>query len=362
MSKFHIERLVFTAMRKFCVVGMVLCLLVLLASAALAQDNTLNVLTYSSFAVSEDLVAKFEAENNVKIQFIESGDTPSVLNRAILTKDSPIADVIIGINNVLLSRALTNDVLEPYASPMLEAIDDSFKLDSENRALPFDFGDVCINYDVAWFAEKGLPVPQTLEELTDEKYQGQLVVENPASSAPGEAFLLLTVAEFGEDGFVDYWNRLIENKIEIVSDWSTAYFTNFTAGGGNGLQPMVVSYDASPAAAPMYSETPMEEAPTAAIVADGMCYRMVEFLGILNNTKNRAMAEKFVDAFLSVEWQEDLPGQMFVYPVRSDANLPEVFMKFAIPPANPAALESDYVEANYEKWIQTWNDEVLINY
>ena len=335
--------------------------LIFTAQSVFAQQETLNVLTYSSFAVSEDLVKAFETENNVKLQFIESGDTPSMLNRAILTKDAPIADVMIGINNVLLTHALTNDVLDAYESKELANIDPAYVLDTGHHALPFNYGDVCINYDLAWFADKGLEAPKSLEELTDPKYKGLLVVENPASSAPGEAFLLLTIAEYGEEGFVDYWNRLLENDVEIVNDWSTAYYTNFTVGGG-GLQPMVVSYDTSPAAVPFYADPPVDEAPTASIVADGTCYRMIEFIGILKNTKNRALAEKFVDAFLSKSWQEDLPGQMFVYPVNKDAVMPEIFAKYAVQPENPVMLDASLVEENFEKWIQIWNDQVLVNY
>lgn len=334
----------------------------LFSSAVHAETPVLNVLTYSSFAVSEDIIADFEAENQVKVQFIEGGDTPSVVNRSILTKDSPIADVIVGINDILLYRALEYDILEPYDSPALESIPAEYIQDTSLKALPFDYGNVCINYDTEYFEKNALEIPESLDDLTDAKYKGLLVIENPTSSAPGQSFFLATVANYGEEGFVDYWNKLLENDILIDNDWSTAYYTSFTAGGGNGPRPMVVSYDASPAAGPMYAEEPMDSAPTASILADGMCYRSVEYLGILKGTKNRALAEKFVDAMLGKRWQEDLPGQMFVFPVNNEAVLPEVFAEFAITPQNPVSLESKLVEENYERWLQVWNDEVLINY
>lgn len=315
--------------------------LLISTSSVLAEGNdpVLSVLTYDSYSVSEEIVAKFEEANHIKIQFIEGGDSTTVLNRAILSSDSPIADVIIGMNSIMLSRAFDNDVLVPYNSPLLANIPDSYKLDEQNRALPFNYGNICINYDTAWYSEKGLAVPGSWDDLINPDYSGQLVIENPTSSTPGIAFLLATIAKYGEDGFIDYWKSLLKNKIEITDGWSTAYYTNFTAGGGMGLQPMVVSYDASPAAAPFYSETEMETAPTASILNDGMCYQVVEFLGILKGTKNLEIAEKFVDAVLGKEWQEDLPGQMFVFPVNEEASLPEVFAKFAIPPKNPAMLD-----------------------
>ncbi len=327
------------------------------------KNNVLSILTYDSYSVSEDIVATFEEENQVRIQFIESGDGTTMLNQAILSKEAPIADVIIGLNSIMLSRALDNDILLPYESPELANISNLYKMDQGNdRALPFNFGNVCINYDTAWYAEKGLSVPASWEDLIDPKYSGQLVVENPITSTPGIAFMLATIAAFGEDGYIDYWKSLLANKIEIADGWSTAYYTNFSAGGGMGPQPLVVSYDASPAAAPFYAETEMETAPTASILSDGMCYQVVEFLGILKGTQNQELAEKFIDAVLSKEWQEDLPGQMFVFPVNKNAILPDVFTKFAVIPENPVMLDPVLINEKRDFWLQKWNDEILNNY
>ena len=165
--------------------------------------QTITVMTHDSFAISEDVVKAFEAENNAKVSFIQSGDAGSMLNQAVLTKDAPIADVLFGVDNTFLSRALEADIFEAYASPALTDIANEFKLDSSNRALPVDYGDVCINYDKAYFAENNLAVPQSFEELAKPEYKGLLVVENPATSSPGLAFLLATRAHFG-DGYLDY--------------------------------------------------------------------------------------------------------------------------------------------------------------
>lgn len=343
------------------VLAVILVIACLTVSSVFADDATLDVLVYDSYAVSEDLVAAFESANQVRLQFIEAGDGTELLNRAILTKNAPLADVILGINSVLVARALENDLLEPYAAPALDSIDDKFKVDAENRALPFDHAGICLNYDTAYFETNGLDVPASLEELADPKYKGMLAIESPVSSTPGLAFMLLTVDVFGEDGFLDYWNSLVENGAEIVPDWSTAYYTNFTAGGGDGHQPMVVSYDASPAAAPFYADEPMEKAPTAAIVADKTCFNMIEYIGILKGTDQAALARKFVDAVLSPEWQSDLPGQMFVYPVNSEATVPELFETFAPVPRNPVMMDPALVAASFEKWLQLWSASVQLN-
>uniref|UniRef100_A0A7C4KZV1 Thiamine ABC transporter substrate-binding protein n=1 Tax=Bellilinea caldifistulae TaxID=360411 RepID=A0A7C4KZV1_9CHLR len=319
----------------------------------------LRVLTHDSFAASEEVIRAFEQENNVKLTFLPSGDTGSALNQAILTKNAPLADVFYGVDNTFLSRALSEDIFEPYNSPLLAEIDDAFKLDPQNRALPVDYGDVCINYDKAYFAEKGLPLPQSLADLTRPEYKGLLVVENPATSSPGLAFLMATIAAFGEEGYLDFWRQLKDNGVVVVNDWETAYYTNFSASSGRGPQPMVVSYGSSPPAEVIFAEQPLEDAPTASLVGDGMCFRQIEFVGILKGTKQRALAEKFVDFMLDVRFQEDLPLQMFVFPVNRKAQLPQEFVRYAQIPAKPATLDPALIAEKREAWIEAWTQAVL---
>ena len=210
--------------------------------------RSLVVMTHDSFAVSENIIKQFEEENQIKVTFLMSGDAGSMLNRAILTKNAPEADVIYGFDNAFLSRALEENILEVYDSPKLAEIPDQFKLDKTQRALPVDYGDVCINYDKSYFEQHALPIPGSLEELTDPQYTGLLVVENPATSSPGLAFLLATIAEYGEDGYLDYWKRLNANGMLMANDWNSAYYTHFSGSSGRGAYPMVVSYASSPVA------------------------------------------------------------------------------------------------------------------
>ncbi|MBW6472061.1 MAG: thiamine ABC transporter substrate-binding protein [Anaerolineaceae bacterium] len=323
------------------------------------QPSVLNVMTHDSFAISENLIANFENENNVEIKFVLSGDTGAALNRAILTKESPQADVFFGVDNTFLSRALEENIFEIYNSPMLVNIDNSLRLDPENYALPVDFGDVCINYDKAYFEENQLSIPSSLSDLLLPEYKGLLVVENPATSSPGLAFMLATIAEFGEDGYLDFWTDLKANGVVVVNDWESAYYSNFSASAGKGNQPMVVSYGSSPPAEVIFSETPLDDAPTASIIAPNTCFRQIEFVGILKGTQQRELAEKFVDFLLDVPFQEDLPLQMFVYPANEKAQLPPEFEKFAQIPDQPAKLDLDLVSQNREKWIQDWTLVVL---
>ncbi len=321
--------------------------------------NELNVITHDSFAVSENVIAQFESENNVKVTFIQAGDTGSSLNRVILTKDSPLADVFYGVDNTYLTRALDADIFEPYKSELLADVDLTLVDIEDYLVTPVDYGDVCINYDKAYFADNDLAVPQSFEDLLEPEYEGLLVAENPATSSPGLAFMLATISYFGPDEHLVYWADLKSNGLVVVNDWETAYYTNFSASSGQGLQPMVVSYGSSPPVEVVYAEEELDDSPTASITSDNMCFRQVEYVGILQGTENRDLAEKFVDFLLSVPFQEDMPLQMFVFPVNTQAQLPEVFIKYAQIPEHPAYVDPEDIAANREKWIQDWTDVVL---
>lgn len=324
-----------------------------------SSPETLTVMTHDSFAVSEPVISNFEEQNNVKIKFLPSGDTGSALNRAILTKDAAQADVFYGVDNTFLSRALKENLFETYNSPLLDAIPDQFKLDPKNYLLPVDYGDVCVNYDKQYFKEHNLSVPDSLENLTNPAYKGLFVMENPATSSPGLAFMLATISEFGEDGYLKYWKSLKDNGLVVVNDWETAYYTNFSGSSGQGSQPMVVSYGTSPAAEVIFSDPPREDAPTASITAPNACFRQIEFVGILKGTPHRQLAEKFIDYMLDVQFQEDVPLQMFVFPVNPMAKLPDAFINSIQIPDKPAMLDPNLITDNREKWINDWVDTVL---
>jgi thiamine transport system substrate-binding protein len=330
----------------------------LLASCAPAQPQTLTVMTHDSFAVSKEVIAVFEKENNVKVVFLSSGDAGEALNKAILTKNAPLADVFFGVDNTFLSRALGAGIFDPYQSPALANVPAAFYLDPTHQVTPVDYGDVCINYDKAYFKDKNLPVPGTLEDLTKPVYKGLLVVENPATSSPGLAFMLATRVHFG-DGYLDYWRALKDNGVVVVDSWETAYYTNFSGSSGKGPQPMIVSYASSSAAEVVFAEKPLDDSPTASIVGPDTCFRQIEYVGILKGTRQLALAEKFINFMLSTQFQEDMPLQMFVYPVNQNANLPDAFVKYAQIAKEPDALASDVIAANRDKWIQEWTGVVL---
>jgi thiamine transport system substrate-binding protein len=324
-------------------------------------ERVVKVMTHDSFDVSEGVVAAFQEQCNCQVRFLRSGDAGLMLNQALLSKENPLADVIYGVDNTFLSRALQGGILESYESPELVNIRDDLKLDPTFQMLPVDYGDVCLNYDKGWFQEHNLNPPADLPELTQPEYKGLTVVENPATSSPGLVFLLTTVGRFGEGGsysYLDYWRDLRSNDVLVTDGWNDAYYGNFTYAS-DGDRPIVVSYASSPVAEVYFSETPLQEAPTGVVVADNSCFRQIEFVGILKGTQNRDLGEQWIDFMLGTTFQEDIPLKMFVFPANTQAKLPDVFVRFAIIPEHPVTLTPEAIEANRDAWIQAWTRVVL---
>ena len=337
----------------------ILLSLALLSACSPAGPVSLTIMTHDSFAASQSVITAFEQANNVKLVFLKSGDAGVALNKAILTKDAPLADVFYGVDNTFLSRALEAGIYVPYASPLLAIIPTSFQLDPSGQALPVDYGDICINYDKAYFSMHNLTVPVSLEDLLKPEYKDLLVVENPATSSPGLGFLLATIKHFGPQGYLDYWASLRSNGVVVVDGWETAYYTNFSGSSGHGPQPLVVSYASSPAAEVVFATTPLTTSPIASILGPDTCFRQIEFVGILKGTRHLALAQKFVDFMLGKQFQEDMPLQMYVYPVNPDASLPSEFIQYAQVPQQPVTLDPSVISTNREQWIASWTAAVL---
>jgi len=318
--------------------------------------RTLTVMTHDSFDASQEVIAQFEAETGATIKFLKSGDAGAALNQAILSKDAPLADVFYGVDNTFFSRAIKADIFEPYASPALADIPDELELDPQHRLSPVDFGDVCLNYDKSYFEEQGRTPPQSLEDLIKPEFKGRTVVENPATSSPGLAFLMATVGHFGEDGYRDFWAKLRANDVLVTAGWEDAYYGQ--ASWWDGDRPIVVSYATSPAAEVYFSEGAYTEPPTGNVLGDGACFRQIEFVGILKGGANRDLAEKWIDFMLSPAFQADIPLHMWVFPANPQAELPEVF-QFAEAPPKPAQVSPEAIDQNREKWIEAWTETVL---
>ena len=315
--------------------------------------QTIRLMTHDSFTISEEVWEAFEAATGHTVELLASGDAGTMVNQAILTRDNPVADVMFGIDNTFLGRALDEELFEEYRSAGLAVVPESLQLDPS--VTPIDFGDVCLNYDISGLARRGIDPPTTLRDLAAPDYHGLLVVEHPGTSSPGLAFLLSTIATFGEGGeypWQRFWADLVNNDVLVTSGWEEAYYGAFSGGAGTGDRPIVVSYASSPPAEVIYADPPVTEAPTA-VVIDG-CFRQIEFAGILAGTPVPNAARRLVDFMLDRQFQEDIPLNMFVFPASEEASLPEEFVRYTSVPAAPASVPVEDIDANRSAWIEEW--------
>lgn len=312
--------------------------------------GTVVLVTHDSFALPDDLIAKFEADTGLTLEQRAPGDGGALVNQLILTKDAPLGDVVYGIDNSFATRAIDEGVLEPYTPDGAVA---DYAIDDQGYLTAIDMGDVCINVDHEWFTEAGIPEPTSFQDLADPAYKDLLVVTNPATSSPGLAFLAATVGEFGADGWVDYWTALRDNGVKVAAGWSDAYYVDFSGPSSEGDRPLVLSYASSP---PYEVPEGATAAPTGALL--DTCFRQVEYAGVIAGAANPEGARAVVDWLLSPEVQAAIPENMYMYPV-ADVDLPESWTQFA--PLSPAPVEVDPAEIskNRDDWIQTWTDTVI---
>ena len=305
--------------------------------------KTVTMLVYDSFPLKDtplnEALAEFTADTGIKVRLLRAGDAGTMVTKATLTAGNPEGDVMWGVDNTLLSAATDGGIFD---------------------ALPVqvDFGDVCINYDIAWFAEHEIAPPTTLDDLVAPEYANLLVVENPAASSPGLAFMLATIARYGEEGWEQYWTDLRANGVEVAESWDIAYYERFSgAAGSEGDRPLVVSYGSSPPAEVVFADPPRTDAPTG--VSDGTCFRQQEYAGVLRGSDHPTEAAQLVQFLVSERFQRELPLTLFVYPVDESIALPDVFTQFAVIPSDPFTVDPAAIAAHREEWQDRWNEIVL---
>lgn len=337
-----------------------LLVLVVAACVGSATAQVVTVLTHGSFAVTRDVVRGFERATGYTVRFVAGGDAGATLNRAILTRANPVADVLFGVDEGLLPRASAADLFEPYESHLIHSVDPEYRPEAfEGVVTPIDAGFVTFNLDRGWFDERDLALPSSLADLTERAYEGLTVVSDPATSSPGLAFMLGTIGLLGEDLWLDYWAALRDNGLTVRDGWSDAYYTAFSRYGGD--RPIVLSYASSPAAEVIYAEAPTTRAPTLNLRCFGCSVRQIEAAGVLRGAANPEGARAFIDFLLSAEFQEDVPLQMFVYPVREGTPLPEAFERHAEVPRGDeiAPLPTDLSAERIERWLTQWTEVVV---
>ncbi|QEV20523.1 thiamine ABC transporter substrate-binding protein [Streptomyces alboniger] len=324
-------------------------------------SKSVTLISHDSFNVSKDVLKDFEKRSGYKVNVLKDGDAGAAVNKAVLSKDNPQGDVFFGVDNTLLSRALDHGLFQSYEAKGSDRIKPEFRVDGgKHRVTPVDSGDICVNYDKKYFADKKLAPPKSFDDLLKPRYKNLLVTENAATSSPGLGFLLGTAAKYGDKGWESYWKKLDANGVKVVDGWEQAYNEEFSGSAGGkkakGDRPLVVSYASSPPVEVLYGKPQPKKAPTG--VATGTCFRQVEYAGLLSNARNPEGGKALLDFLASAKFQEDMPLNMFVNPVREGVELPELFTKHGVRVDAPQTMDPKKIADNREPWIKSWTSLV----
>lgn len=323
-----------------------------------ADSDALVLVTHDSFVLSDGVLQQFTDRTGVPVDVRAGGDAGQLASQLVLTKDDPTGDVAFGIDNTFASRVTGQGVFDDYVSPKADGGADRYDLPGNDELTAVDYGDVCLNYDSSWFDGRGVSPPSSIADLTAPQYEDLTVVENPATSSPGLAFLLGTIVSRPDDAppgaWKEYWKALKDNGVKVENGWTQAYDVDFSGASGGGSRPIVVSYATSPPA-----EVGDDGAAPPTRVVESSCFRQVEYAGVLHGTHKPEIAREFIDFLLSEAVQKDVPGQMYVMPVQRGTPLPETFNEYAARPAHPLSMSPERIGDNRDDWIGQWRRIVL---
>ncbi|OLS24440.1 MAG: Thiamine-binding periplasmic protein precursor [Candidatus Heimdallarchaeota archaeon LC_2] len=341
----------------------------------LDNNRSLTIYTYDSLLADpgfefDRAFEKFAGLENGSVKVVYFSDAASVLNRAITEKDSPIADILIGIDNVLVNKARANDILEPYRPiehlNIISSLVDG--LASDYLLTPYDYGVISL-----WYINERLegtldPDNLILTDLIDSTIARQIIVEDPALSSPGLGFLLHTISIFGDaetgiKGVVDgdwrqFWSDLSDEDIRIVPSWGTAIDLLYTKEEG---RPVMVSYTSSPA----YSSCLFDDRSTTSVLSHEMGttwgWRQIEGIGLVKESENKDLGKQFIDWFISNELQSEIYQNQWVYPAIKNITPPSCYDSVipfdSITPLNDFIPQSILAE-NLDSWLDDWEQAV----
>lgn len=303
---------------------------IIVNSSGNAKIKDLTLATHDSFVMTKEQIAEFDAKTGFNLKIVKLSDAGSLTNKLILSKGSPLADAVFGIDNSFAGVAKQAGIID-------------------GTLVATDFGDVCFNYDKTWFATHKVPAPISVKNLIEPAYESLTVVENPNTSSTGLAFLAASVEIFGEGGWPAFWKSLKSNKVKVDDGWEAAYYTDFSGSSGKGAYPIVLSYATSPA-----DEVRKNGESQTAAITDG-CFRQTEYVGVLKKAKNPQGAKMLIEYLLKPQFQRTFPTAMYMYPVAKGAEIPKNWRTFA-GKVDQTFGDTLNINANRKAWLSKWSE------
>ncbi|WP_088870116.1 thiamine ABC transporter substrate binding subunit [Aeromonas veronii] len=310
-----------------------------LLSANVFAADTLTVYTYSSFTAEwgpgPKIKQAFEKECDCTLNLVPLEDGVAILNRLRLEGNHSKADLVLGLDDALISEAKQSGLFAPHPAKL-----DSIKVPGgwqDDTFVPYDYGYFAFVYD----KDKLKQPPKSLKELV-ERSDLKVIYQDPRTSTPGQGLMLWMKSVYG-DKAPAAWAELAKKTVTVTKGWSEAYGMFL-----DGEADMVLSYTTSPAYHLIAENKPQYQ---AAAFEEGH-YRQVEVAAKLRSAKQEKLADQFLQFMVSPAFQNEIPTGNWMYPV-IDTPLPKGFEQM-ITVAKPLAFSSDEVAANRKGWIREW--------
>jgi len=325
-----------------------------------SDEGTLTVATYDSFVESQSsldapatwLKDRFESEHEDVT--IEWTNPDSGLNHYVQRAREGVefdADVYLGVNVDDLIRAdeqledsLFQD-LDRGSVGNADSVKSELEFDPEGRLLPYDTGYISLVYD-----EGEVSGPETFDQLLDPAYEGTLLAQNAQQSDPGQAFLLWTINQFGEDGYLDYWRDLQDNDVRILGSWWDSY-----SAYSEGERPMVVSYSTDQVYA---NRDGLDMSRHQLGFLEDQGYANPEGMGVFADSERSELAHEFFDFVLSPAAQGQIATLNVQFPATTDADLNEEFDQYAHEPPETVFYGYEDLQGNLDGWVEDWAREI----
>ncbi|RJU81715.1 MAG: thiamine ABC transporter substrate-binding protein [Candidatus Poseidoniales archaeon] len=332
------------------------------------SDGTLKILTYDIFqGYSNELIEQFINQTGIEVEIIRTDDAGGILDQMMLTQMAPQADLMLGLDNTYLPTALKNCLLVEHNITPENLTQSSLEFYDGPLALPFDEGDVCLNYDEDALQTSNMSVPTSLWNLTEPEWNGKLAFPSPISSSPGRAFLVATHDYFAEEAnsergnISSWWKAIADNGAIFTSGWTESYTTYYTGGYGEytegyiGGAYMTVSYCHSPGVEAYFAENYTH---STSLTLPKSSFHQVEYTGVINGAAEIDAARLFIEYLTSPEVNLNMPEYNSMYSVIEGSDLPETngYRYHSDTVDATSSITEEIIEQNMEQWLLDWQD------
>lgn len=332
------------------------------------SDGVLHILTYDIFqGYTNEMIEQFVNQSGIEVEIIRTDDAGGILDQMMLTKSAPQADLMIGLDNTYLPTALKNCLLIEHSAQAENFTQSSMEFYEGPLAIPFDEGDVCLNYDEDALSNANMSVPTSLWNLTEPQWNGKMAFPSPITSSPGRAFLAATHDYFNhqpgnESGNAsNWWKAIAENNAIFTSGWTESYTTYYTGGFGQytegyiGGAYITISYCHSPGVEAHFTENYTH---STSLTLPRASFHQVEYAGVINGAAEVDAAQQFISYLISQDVNSNMPIYNSMYSVLNGSEIPETngYRYHSDITPRSSYITSEMIELHMESWLEEWTN------